>query len=194
MYLGVLLMIVSLAGVFEFLAPRLTDARANLASDQAKLKGLQSDVDVLTTAKNQLAQDEKALQDDRGVDFTKLPLIYPKTEDMPGLYLQLEALMQRGLAEGVTSPSYQVTAPVLDATEGSVHIPVTISAIGQYAQLKTFIALLEQNLRPISIQTINLSQTLDKDKGTPSGLFTLNVAGIVRAESLSSAYSGTPTN
>jgi uncharacterized protein YoxC len=191
--IGVLLMIVSLAAIYMFLVSGLHTARTNLATTQAKLSGLETDIDVLTTAQNKLDFAEAAMTNDKKVDFGKIPLVYPKTEDVTGLYLQLEALMSQAIADGISLPAYTVSAPLTD-TDGSIHIPVSVSGTGSYVKLKTFLANLEDNLRPLTISTINLAQTIDKDKGTPNGAFTLNVASIVRAQTLSSAYTSGTAN
>jgi Tfp pilus assembly protein PilO len=187
-------MVAGVGGMYEYLAPNLKTSRGDLVAAQAKLEGLNTDIKVLTNAQALLQASLDTMQKDRGVDFSRIPYIYPKTEDIPGLYLQLEGVMRIAQAEGVALPSYQVSAPVLDSTENSVHIPVTVSGTGSYDDLKNFITKLEQNLRPLSIESLNLSQTLDKDKGTPTGEFTLNLAGIIRAQSLSPAYTGTPAS
>lgn len=186
---GVLLLVIGIGGTYEFLAPNLKAEHASLAEVTAELNGTQTDIDSLTKAKSELDTDKAALSTQKGVDFTKVANVYPKTEDIPGLYLQLEGLMGTVAGFGVTNAAYQVGAPVLDATISAVTIPVTVSGAGSYAAAKAMVTQLETNLRPFSITTLNLSQTLDKDKGTPTGLFTITAAAVVRAETLSAAYS-----
>lgn len=193
MLAGLLLMIIGVGSVYVLLAPRLQAARGDLETAKAQLRGVETDIKVLTTAQNQLNQAKQVMHQEKGVDFTKLSLVYPNTEDVPGLYLQLEALMQQGSRNGMETPVYQVGVPVLDATEGSAHIPVTVSAVGTYTQIKQFVSDLELNLRPLSIQTLNLTQTFDQSKGTADGKYTINIATVVRAETLSKAYNGTGT-
>lgn len=189
--IGVLLLLVGVGGTWQFLAPQLLQARDTLETEKAKLRGLESDVAALTTAKLQLEQTTASMRTERGVNFDRLPLVFPKTEDVPGLYLQLEALVSRAADGGLNNPRpvYQVSAPITDSTNGGVTIPVAVTAVGDYLSLKQFVSDLELNLRPLSIQTINLAQNLDRESGTASGLFTLNVAAVVRAETLSPSYS-----
>lgn len=186
--IGVMLLILGLGSVYEYLSPRLTVSRASLAKAQAQLQGVETDIQVLTTAKNQLDKAKADMENQVNVDFSRVPLVFPVYEDIPGLYLQYEALMQQAGKDGLQNASYQITAPTIDATDNTVHIPVTVSAVGKYSEVKQFILDLERNLRPLSISTVNLAQTLNATTGVPDGKFTVNVAGVIRAESLSKAY------
>ncbi len=189
--LGGLLLVVAIVVSLEFLAPQLTTARQQLEADKAKLAGAMTDVQTLQAAKTQLTSSMETMQTAHSVNFDKVASTDPVTEAIPSLYLQLEALMNDSLTKGISNPSYQVSVPVQDVTDGTVHIPLAISATGTYTNLKAFIATLETNTRPISIQTLNLAQTLDKDKGAPSNQFTLSIAAVVRSQTLSAAYSTT---
>jgi len=186
--IGVLLLLISVVGVYQFFAPQLRATRTTLAQRQAELKGKEDDIAALTQAKEQILAARTAFTQTYGLDFDKLTNTYPLTEDMPGLYLQFESLMTQARDLGITNPLYQIGVPQLDTTDNAVRIPVGVSAIGNYLTLKDFVGKLEHNLRPLSIQSINFAQGLDKDKGTPSGQFTMNMSGFVRAEGISSAF------
>jgi hypothetical protein len=124
---------------------------------------------------------------EHGVDFAKVEKVYPVTEDVPGLYLQLEGLMTAAGSVGVGGAAYQVGVPVVDLTENAVRIPVAIAGSGTYAASKALLGLLETNLRPFSVASVNLAQSVDKDKAA-TGVFTITISAVVRAETLSSAY------
>ncbi|HSI20563.1 MAG TPA: type 4a pilus biogenesis protein PilO [Verrucomicrobiae bacterium] len=186
---GIVLLLLGVGGSYQFLSPQLKVVRASLAANQANLKGLESDVAALSTARLQLNQVKERMEIERKVDFSKVNDVYPRTEDMPGLYLQLESLITQANTLGVKDAAYQVGTPVMDSTENAVRIPVSITGTGTYANLLAFVTKLEQNLRPLSLETFNLAQAVDKEKNQATGQFTLNAAAIVRAETLSASFS-----
>lgn len=187
--LGFLLIFVGAFAIYQFLSPQLAKARQDLMVEQTTLKGKEADVQALQAAKQQITTAKDIFSATYGVNFDKISNIYPAIEDMPGLYLQMEALMNQARDRGLDNPLYQLGTPVVEASDNAVRIPVGISVVGDYLTLKNYVYDLEHNLRPITIQTLNLAQGVDKALGVPDGQFTLNVAGYVRAETLSAAYS-----
>jgi hypothetical protein len=192
--LAVLFLLIGVGGTYQFLSPLLLQAQQQVVVAEAELKGLVDDASQLNRARQQIEVAKLEMTAAySGLNFSNLPLIYPQHEDVPGLYLQLEALTVEGQRAGLTNVTYQVGQPQLDATTNTVTIPVNVSGSGSYLVTKDFISKLERNLRLLSIQSLNLAQALDKVTGAPTGEFTFNAAAVARAKSLSPAFA-VPTN
>ena len=191
--LGILLIIVSVGGSYQFLILPTKTSLGELASLTAKEKGLSQDIADLKKVDQDLIQGKQTLAG-QGTTLTTLQSIVPATEDMPGLYLQMEQLIKDPLIQKGT---YQLGAPSADPA-GGVKIPVTLTAQGSYLSLKRFIVNLEQNIRPISFTNIAFTiagQDASASTTTvsaPAGSVSLSLTGYVTAQALSSAYSATP--
>lgn len=186
--LAALFLLVGLLGTYQFLLPRLKEANTALAESKAKNEGIQNDIATLEDAQTRMDAAKTALQS-KGLDFNKLSAIYPHYEELPNLYIQMEYLTT--VVPDVTA-SYQINPPTSDGP-GNTKVPISINATGTYANLKTFLARLEDNLRPITFTSIGFAQAPDKDKdGKPipgaASKLTMNASGYVRADQISPAY------
>ena len=181
--LGILFLLVGLGGSYEFLAPRLLTARTDLATSQAQLDTITSEVAQLNVAQQNLVVAKQSLTN-RGIDLNKALEVMPATENVPGLYIQLEDLMTRGGQAGVSETNYQVSDPIID-TDGTAKVPVTITGFGSYSDLKNFITMAETNIRPLSFTTVGFAAA-QKNGGT---VLQLTATGYVRSQGLSAAFS-----
>lgn len=186
-----LLFVLGGIATFKFALPKLHDAKVSLEEQIAKNKGLQADIGSLTQAKSQVQEAQDNLKNQLGVDPARLRYVFPPTEDVPELYLQMESIIQTA---GITNPTYQINPPALDQ-DGLVRIPISISATGSYLDLKTFVSKLQTNIRPVSLLTASFSKAAPKEEGqSVDGLLTMTATGFVRAAALSNAYTTkTPT-
>lgn len=186
--IAALLILVGLGGTYQFLNPNLNLAATNYAQAKAQDDGLQTDINTLQAAQTKVDVAKHTLSD-AGLDFNSLANIFPATEEIPNLYIQMEYLM--GSTPNVVS-SYQVSPPVSN-TPGDVRIPLTFAATGTYSSLKDFIVTLENNIRPVTITALSFGPAATKDQnGKPvkdaETKLTVNISGYVRSQSLSSAY------
>jgi hypothetical protein len=191
--IAVILLLLGFGASYVMITPQLKRNRQNVEKVLAQEADLDRDIARLRAASAQLATAKETFTSQKGVDFNKLPTILPPTEDLPGLYLQMEALKIQAARDGVVSPTYQIAAPLPNPTEGNVHIPVTWSGTGSYDTVKKLLTLLEQNLRPLSIDNLSLTQTVTKDSKAVSGQLTVSITAIVRARGFSSAYAAAAT-
>ena len=186
--IGVLLILAAGAGAYMFQTGPLNDAVVRNKALQAEQQGKAQDISALTTASSELTQKENDLAA-AGITKDSLAAVMPATEDVPGLYLQMEALMQNS-SSSLSKPIYQIGQPSADS--GQVQIPVTVSATGKYLDLKNFLATLETATRPLIFTTVSFAPPAD---GAASDTFSLTAAGYATAIALSPAYTAAaPTN
>jgi Tfp pilus assembly protein PilO len=195
--IGILLIIAGFAVLYQFQLPELEKVNAThketLALEQAK----KADVDALTQAQQDLSTKERFLAAS-GVTLQSLSSVIPSTEDVPGLFIQVDALSKN--FSSLSNVSYQVAKPVIDDA-GMVRVPLSLSATGKYTDLKEFVRTFESNIRPVSFSSVSFTQ-VSADPAKPeaggNGQFTLAASGYVRAASISSAYTvteaGQPAN
>ena len=194
---GVILLLLGLAGSYLLLLPRLQAANAVLEQADGLLKVDQQNLLAVQKVDAQVKQVNATLVS-KGVDLSKAQQILPATEQLPSLYIQMEALVATAQAT-VGSPTYTLGTPIKD-TEGGVQIPVTVSANGDYAHLKLLLGMFEQNIRPVSFTQISFTvatpatTTTAASKTPPKGVVSLSATGFVRALGFSSAYSGPVLN
>ena len=93
---------------------------------------------------------------------------------------------------GLSKVSYQVSAPLLNPT-GGVKIPVSFTATGHYVDLKTFLARLETNIRPLTFNTITFGQSAGADPKANDNSLLLTATGSIAARDLSSLYTASTT-
>lgn len=192
---GLLCLILAFAVSYFYLVPRLLEQRTSLAETEAKLAGLEQDVATLETAKANL-QDAKADLETKGVDFTLVGTHYPKTENVPDLYLQMEEIL--GASPTLRSSAYQIGQPV-DTGTGQIRVPVTLTAIADYASLKQLLVQLQNNIRPLVLSQVNLSEAKEVVLSAqqriqlPAGSYTMSVSGYAPAQVLSDAYANSVT-
>ena len=171
---------------YKYAIPNLKTAKTALAQKKAQNQGLIDDIANLSQAKSAVDDAQTYLKNQLNVDPAQLRYVFPPTEDVPALYLQMEELAR---TQGIEGATYQISPPAVDQ-DGLVRIPVTISATASYTDLKHFMSDLQLNIRPISLVTVSFSQAVTKDGTAPdSGKMTMSATGFVRAASLSSAYS-----
>ena len=188
-------------GTYYYLLPQLTQER--LATEQLRSKdtGLTADVAALGVVKSRLAQEKGQLATE-GVDFTQITEVLPVTEEMPNVYLQMENLVSnpqgvQGVAYKVSQPIDRVTADPSVATPVSLNgsnqtltasIPLTVQAVGKYADLKIFIQRLELNIRPITLTSVTFKAGTKDSTAVPDGMYSLDVQAFIRASKLSAAF------
>lgn len=185
--LGIVLILIGLGGGYYFLMPQLTQARLDLVQAESKLAGVNQDIETLKAAKLQLTTAKADLVA-KGVDFSTVTSHYPVTENMPDMYIQMESLSRS--ATYVNKFEYTVAPPVLDVTTQVTKIPVSVTAIGQYQDLKKLIANIQNLVRPVIISTASINAYTNNDQ--PSGSFTLVLAGYSLVGGLSSSFAVTP--
>lgn len=178
-------------GIFKYALPKLKDARTALAEQVAKNEGIKADINSLNQAKTAVEDAQAYLKNQLGVEPERLRYVFPPTEDVPELYLQMESLI---LTPGVENPTYQISPPAVD-TEGLVRIPISITATGTYGNLKGFLSALQLNIRPVSLLTATFSKAVAKEgEAVTADSLTMTATGFVRAAGLSAAYTTkTPT-
>jgi Tfp pilus assembly protein PilO len=191
--LGVLLLVIGVGGAYYYFLPQLIDARTQEATTLAQKQGLEQDIQTLQQAQTDLGAAQVALQN-QGVNFGQLQMHYPTYEEVPNLYLQMEALISGN--PQIKNITYQIGQPVKESNE-VVKIPMTVTGGGSYSDLKTFAEKLENSIRPLTLIqlsfAISTGDTSDKTKVVvPAGDYILTATGYARAEKLSPSYSETP--
>lgn len=184
--IGTILIIAGLGGIYQFLMPNLITAKTASLTAQAQVANAQASVQTLTQAQTALKNAQATLLA-QGVDITTADKVVPIFEDVPGLYLQMEALVQS--AQQVSKVNYIIGIPTTDPT--GVKVPITVSAVGRYADLHSFIATLESMPRPLILSSLTFGQATGGDPKNTAGTLTLTVTGYARARSLSPAYQPT---
>lgn len=169
---AVLLMIASLGLTYQFLVPRLVQAKTDAVTADANLAGVKKNVDTLHSINQQMADAVTAAKN-RGVDVDNLPQVLPASADVYKIYIQMETLMNS--ATGIDTPTYQVGTPAVDST-GVTKIPVVVTGAGSYANLQNFLDRMELNIRPLSFSSIAFS--FDSGKGS----YTLSATGVILAQ------------
>lgn len=182
--LGSLFIFASFVVLMMFQLPALKEARVDLDSTQATANAKQDEVQRLTAAQTTLATKEQELRSS-GVNPDTLSSIIPPTENVPSLYIQMEAQLKN--APGLSKTSYQIGKPAIDPVDGIAKIPLTITTTAGYSNLKILMHNLETNIRPVTFSSINLSLTGDSTGPAP---MTLSGTGFFRSQTVSSAYSG----
>lgn len=184
---GLVMIFAGLVIGYQFLLPKMKDSKTAYDTAAAQLKGLKQDITRLRTAGERL-EAAKAKLAENGVDLNILDAVAPQYEDIPSLYIQSEDLVRRNT--NLTQPSYQINPPVMSAS-GDYRIPVNFTAIGKYKELKDFLKILENNVRPVSITSLTLSPASINSNGKReelTGQFSLACTGFFRARALSPAY------
>lgn len=185
--LGFMLLLVGFAASYYFFLPQLTTARADLETAESQLAGVNQDIATLKQAQTQLTSVKADLVA-KGVDFSTINSHFPLTESMPEMYIQMESLSRS--ANYVSNFEYSVSAPVLDPTTNRARIPVSVSVVGQYPQLKQLLANLQNLVRPVLISQGSISAYTNTDR--PAGSYTMVLAGYSQIGGLSNSYSATP--
>lgn len=188
--IALLLIVGGLGGTYQFLLPMLRTEKEKLAKLTAESAGYEQDIAALHQVEVELSAGKAELQR-QGTSLTKLQSVVPQTEDVPGLYIQLEQLMKEA---SPATAAYQVGAPV-EESPGVAKVPVSITATGTYGDLKRFITRLELNIRPLTFTTVTFSaaQASAQVQGQstqqlPDGSLNLVASGFVRSVRLSPAY------
>lgn len=186
------LIVIGLGGSYYKLVPELKAQRTNLEEAKAKLEGLTIDVSNLELAQTNLETAKQSLIES-GIDLNKAQSVIPLTEDIPGLYIQMEELMKQ--ATNLTKTSYTIGVPAGDTTLSGVQIPISINATGKYADLKLFLNVLRLNIRPLSFTSVSLSGNQSQTSPAPgstaedlNGKYLMSVSGFVRARGFSPEY------
>jgi Tfp pilus assembly protein PilO len=178
-WLGVLLLILSVFAIYWMQAPSLVQNIAYLATEEAVLAGKQRDLTQLKQAAQTLQTKEDDLAS-RGVTLGTLSSIIPPTEDVPGLYLLMEAIVAEAKVSDV---EYQIGRPTTE--DGGVRIPLTITAKGESPALKEFMQSLHLATRPISFTSVSIAPASETESGA---VYSFSGTGYVRAGSVSDAY------
>lgn len=188
---GLLFLIAGIGGAYMLLLPNLQAKRTDLAAAEAELAGLKQDVQTLETAERNLAS-AKAELEARNVNFARLSVHYPRTEEVPNIYLQIEEIIQTN--PGARNVMYSVGQPVETGT-GQARVPVTLTTSGEYSAMKEFLNQLQHNIRPFVLTQVVMAEAthaLASDGRTqvtlPPGSYSMNVTGYVASETLSPAY------
>jgi len=189
----------SLAYTYFVLLPARQTAYSAKNAAIAKNAGLTQDVANLKNAKAQLSQAETAMTN-YGVNLNNASLAMPATEELPNLYVEMESLMVDAGAGGLTNPQYTLGPPALSTSGASAQVPVSITASGSYADLKAYITLLEDSLRPIVIDQVSFqagsqssSSSTDSSNASPADGYSVNITGSFWSSGLSAAYSTSTT-
>jgi Tfp pilus assembly protein PilO len=114
-----------------------TDVEAKIA----EISKYQDNISALNILKNQYSQISTQL--------SKLGLAVPADADMPDLLTQVEYMAN---SSGMKLNSIQ---PGKETAKGVV--PVTINLKGDFTGLNNFVTMLEKNIRPAGIKTINIT-------------------------------------
>lgn len=170
---------------YLFLLPNRQKALNAQAMAQAQEAGTASDLKSLQDAQRQLQQAIAAMTA-RGVSLATASLALPENEDVPAMYIQMENLVSTAQSHGLANVKYSVGTPVQDPTTKMAQVPLTITATGSYADIKAFLPVLENSLRPISLQQISLSPDTNTASSTT---YTVSLSGIAWGNTLSDAYS-----
>lgn len=188
--IAVLMLVLGLGVIYKWFAPRLNTAKQNLAIANAQLTAVNEDINALKQARAGLTKAKSDL-DKAGVQVDLAKQVVPATEDLPGLYIQMEDLMSKAQTLGVVGPTYQVSLPVTDTASGQgAKVPLTMTGRAPYSVIKQWLTLGEHNTRPILFSSVSITPVPATTTGTvvPAGEFNLTASGYVRAQAMSSAY------
>lgn len=178
--IGILLVVIAF-GYLYFAVPKVVENKKAFDQKTADLQAMKDDATHLADVKSKL---ETALMQS-GVDLKEIDQVVPPTEDMPGLYIQMENILANN-KDLITSLTYNLGQPVADpAPETTASISATFTGTASYAQIKSFISVVQHNLRPINIDSVSLQYG---EKG-----YGFTIIGKIRVRALSAAYTTTPT-
>lgn len=155
--------------LFFYVSPTWSDSiasrKATIASDDKALAAAIT----YATQQNQLAAARNAIDPD---NLSRLATFLPSSVDNVGLILNLNALAARSglalsnidvLTNSVVSKPNAGTAPAMTNPVGSVNL--TLSAIGTYTALQTFLRGVERSERLLDVRELVV-------KGSDTGVYT----------------------
>lgn len=194
---GIILIILGIAGSYLLVLPRLQSANTARNEADAQLSTNMQNLNATDAVASQVAKVNSSLQAS-GIDPSKFAEILPATEEMPGLYIQMEALIAQA-STNIGSATYTLGAPAVDKVSNLVQIPITVSGNGTYPNLKQFLSSFEQNIRPVSFTQISINVAQASQAGASSdqssttsekakGPVNITASGYIEALALSSAY------
>jgi Tfp pilus assembly protein PilO len=181
----VLLLLLTFGTLFalnSFTRPQLEKSVQTEADAKSKLAGLKEDAASLRAAKANLATAKSTLEE-QGVSFNALSSHMPKTEQLPGLYKQVQATIKSN--SGVKEVAYQIGQPVIDPATALARVPFTINGTGAYSDLRTFVTALSNDVRPLTIT--QLTYTVATKSDVANG-YTASITGYFAAEGLSASF------
>lgn len=127
-------------------ASNLKADKALLAQKKGEELKLQSQKDALEQAANDLVQ--------YAPDLERLKLAFPATDQ------QVEALVQ---AQAITAKTGVTVTSLSPSKPKAGDLPIAFGIKGSYSTIITFLRELNNNLRPIVVQTVNIVPGGDKD-------------------------------
>lgn len=141
-----------------------------------EIQSIKDDIDVENSARDDAENKAKILRDEidqyanlKDSDLDLLDRVLPKTADLPNLYVHVNSLvLSSGLITrdiviegegGVESAASNNTGEGsgFDSASSFRKIPLTVLAEGSYDSLKEFLKRLEESLRVIDVQSIEIS-------------------------------------
>ncbi len=172
--------IVVLASI-SFIIPKYkavtADANAQISDKEDEIYNKEKDLLELTTLK----EDYDAITD---VEFAKISQILPEGKDIPGLIVQLEALVRKNglnitsidisdVKDNVSRKDTAASATPAGLQELSINLVVTG---GTYNKFKELIKSIEQNVRLFDIISLGFTPLPDDESGqAPSDSFGFNI-------------------
>ena len=142
----------------------LKEVNAKIDAKNQEISTLKANINTLNTLKTQLEQAKDTAN--------KLELAVPTKDDIPEILVQIENMAKDS---GLKINSIQTTN---EDTQG--YVPISVSLQGDYIGFSKFLSELETNIRPMTIQTINMASA--KQEEAPNIInFTLGIE-VLRAD------------
>ena len=173
--ISLLLVLLFLAGTYYYLIPQFKESQTEKYTNQAKLTELQETSQKMEALKS-LIDSSRVKAEARGVNFAQFKNVYPATEQMPELVVQLDQIKAQNTGLGM---KYDLTKPENDGLISKMTL--TVTATGQYPALKDLVDRLQRNVRPVIFTQVSFSTGSDDTVN-------LNATGYVQSKSVSSTY------
>lgn len=173
--ISALIILLFFAGTYFYLLPQYKESQTLKYQNKAKLIELKETSQKMESLKN-LIDSSKVKAEARGVNFAQFKNVYPSTEQMPEMVVQLDQIKAENKALDM---KYTLSTPENDGITAKMKL--SVQASGLYPQLRDLIDRLQRNIRPVIFEQISITT----DDG---GKVSLSGDGYVQVKAISSTY------
>lgn len=173
--ISALVILLAFVGTYFYLLPLYKDSQTEKYQNKAKLAELQETSQKMESLKNLIASS-KVKAEARGVNFAQFKNVYPSTEQMPEMVVQLDQIKAENKALDM---KYTLSAPENDGITAKMKL--SVQATGSYLELKGLVDRLQRNIRPVIFEQVSI--VVDEN-----GKTSLSGTGYVQVKSISSTY------
>lgn len=137
-------------------------ARDQLDANLETVDDLQVSYNAFVSTSENVIRGNPNGQGDKDGDNAKIVLdALPSKYDFPGLATSLEKIIKANGSNinSISGVDDEVAQSEQQGTEGPLEVPIELSAVGNYQSTQNLLTLLQRSIRPIQVQTLELSGT-----------------------------------